>query len=603
MKAIKKQTVSSAVVAAIVSAGILLGSQAAAQSSGPNLHQPGEIRWVKGRILVQPRTGLSVQELDQQLKTHGGRRVDVIPQLNIHVVELPSQANERAVAALLKSNPHFSFAEVDEVVSPAMTPTDPAYANSWHHRKIGSPLAWDSALGEGVTIAILDSGVDGTHPDLVANMVPGYNAFDNNSDTRDVYGHGTKVAGAAAMAGNNLIGGTGVAFKSKIMPIRVTDTSGMASHSTMAKGLIWAADNGARIANMSFARVCGSSTIWNAAQYMRNRGGIVIGAAGNSGSQEAMSASDTMTCVSATDSSDTKTSWSSYGGYVDVAAPGVSIYVTTRGGGYGSSGGTSFSAPITGAVYALMMSANRNLAPSQLDSALFSTAVDLGNGGKDIYYGYGRVDAAAAVAKARGTSGGDSIAPSVAIASPADGSKVNGLVAIDVTAGDNVGVSRVDLYAGGTRVASDTAAPYAFSWDTSALADGQTTLDARAVDAAGNIGSAKITVSVANQATDTTPPSVTISNPQAGALIGSAITVTANASDDKGVAKIALTVNGREVALSYGSTLSYNWDPYSGKNKVRGHGKDQNSTSSTITATATDRAGNTRSTSVSVTVR
>jgi hypothetical protein len=355
---------------------------------------------------------------------------------------------------------------------------------------------------------------------------------------------------------------------------------------------------------MSFARVCGSSTIWNAAQYMRNKGGIVIGAAGNSGSQEAMSASDTMTCVSATDSSDTKASWSSYGGYVDVAAPGVSIYVTTRGGGYGSTGGTSFSAPITAAVYALMMSANRNLAPSQLDSTLYSTAVDLGSGGKDSFYGYGRVDAAAAVAKARGTtSSADTTAPAVSIASPAAGAKVGGLVAVDVSASDNVGVTRVDLYAGGKLLGSDNAGPYGFSWDTTGLPDGDVILEARSVDAAGNIGSAKITVSVANQATDTTPPSVTITNPQAGALIGSAITVTANASDDKGVAKIALKVNGREVALSYGSTLSYNWDPYSGQNKVKSHGKDQNSTSSTITATATDRAGNTRSTSVSVTVR
>src|SRR5690606_11975288 len=121
--------------------------------------------------------------------------------------------------------------------------------------------AWDYTTGQGVTIAILDSGVDPAHPDLKDSLVPGYNAFDNNTDTRDVYGHGTKVAGAAAMAGNNLVGGTGVAFKSWIMPIRVTDTAGYGYVSTMANGIVWAADKGARVANLSFRNVCLHSTI------------------------------------------------------------------------------------------------------------------------------------------------------------------------------------------------------------------------------------------------------------------------------------------------------------------------------------------------------
>ena len=127
------------------------------------------------------------------------------------------------------------------------------------------PAAWDTRTGGGVTIAILDSGVDTTHPDLEAQLVPGWNAYDNNSDTSDVFGHGTQVAGTAAAAGNNSIGVAGVAFGAKIMPIRVTDTSGMGYASSMANGLTWAADKGARAANLSFQGVSGSSTVLSAA--------------------------------------------------------------------------------------------------------------------------------------------------------------------------------------------------------------------------------------------------------------------------------------------------------------------------------------------------
>ena len=603
MKVFKKQRISSAVVAAIASAGVWAGfpQQVSAQSSGPNLHDPAEIRYVVGRVLVQPRAGLSVQELDKKLKVHGGRRVGAIAAINVQIVELPSQANPQAVAQMLRADRHIKFAEIDAHLPPSLTPNDPSYTKAWHLPKIGTPDAWNYAVGDAVTIAILDSGVDAAHPDLAASVVPGYNFYSNNTDTRDVYGHGTWVAGTAAMAGNNLVGGTGVAFKSRIMPIRVTDTQGWGSVSAMANGLVWAADHGARVANLSFRNVCLHSTILSAAAYMRSKGGVVTGAAGNTGTMEAIAPSDSITCVSALDSTDNKASFSSYGDYVDVAAPGVSIYTTSNGGGYGSVSGTSFSAPVTAGVYALMMSANRSLAPSQLDSALFSTAVDLGSSGKDVLYGYGRVDASAAVAKVRSTtSTADTTAPTASFSSPAAGAKVTGLVAVDAKASDNVGVTRVDLYAGGKLVGSDNAAPYAFSWDTAGLPDGDLTLEARAVDAAGNVGSAKLTVSIGN---DTSPPSVSIGNPQPGAVVSSAITVTANASDDKSVAKISLKINGSEVALSYGSTLSYNWDPYAGKRKGRGKGPDKNTSgTSTITATATDTAGNTRSASVSVTV-
>ena len=188
-----------------------------------------EAQWVPGRLLVQPRAGLSEAEFDKIIKKQGGKQVGKIEGINVRVIQLPPQASEKAVEALLKNNKHLKFAERDMLLKPEATADDPYYASAWHLTKIGAPTAWDVTQGENVTIAILDSGVDATHPDLASRLVPGWNFYDNNSNTSDVYGHGTQVAGAAAAASNNALGVASVAGMARIMPIRVSDTAGMVS--------------------------------------------------------------------------------------------------------------------------------------------------------------------------------------------------------------------------------------------------------------------------------------------------------------------------------------------------------------------------------------
>ena len=561
-------------------------------AAAPQQQSSTDMRIVKSRLLVRPKAGISNAQLDRILAVHGGKRAKHLEAINVHIIELPATANEMAVLKSLHSNPHIAFAEPDAVLAPSLVVNDPYFTQEWHLAQISAPAAWDSRTGTGITIAILDSGVDLTHPDLSAQLVPGWNMYDNNSNTADVYGHGTNTAGTAAAAGNNAAGVAGVAFGSKIMPIRITDTAGSGYYSTAANGITWAADHGARVASISFLGVTASSTVLSAAQYMRSKGGVVVAAGGNTGALETFPATDYITSVAATDSTNSITGWSSYGSFIDVAAPGVNILTTANGGGYSGVSGTSFSTPVVAGVYALMMSANPTLPPTQLDGVLFSTATDIGVAGKDDRSGWGVVNASAAVIKAMQSTGTDTIAPNVAISTPTASAKLAGLAPVDVTATDNISVVRAELYVNNQLYATETVAPYAFTLDTSGFADGSATLVAKGYDSAGNAGTSKsVAVTIAN---DTVAPVATIQSPSSGSTVTGTVSVTASATDNTKVAQISLSIDGKEVALSYGSSLSYSWNTAATATNGKGKAKQSTTapTSHTLVVTAQDPAGN-----------
>ena len=573
----------------------------AAAHSAPNANASERAKAVvgshaAGRILVMPKAGLPEADFDIILKSARGARKQKVGQSTLHIVKLDAGVSEQEMVDRLSKNPHIKFAELDKLVPASAIPNDPYYGSSYHLPLVGAPAAWDTTQGEGVTIAILDSGVNGNHPDLAARMVPGYNFYDNNTDTSDVQGHGTAVAGVAAAATNNSIGVAGVAGQAKIMPVRIADANAWAYYSTIAQGITWAADHGAKIANASYGGVSSSSAIINAANYLRSKGGVLFVSAGNTGAVDSAPMTNSMVVVSATNAWDSRPSWSTYGNVVTLSAPGEYIYTTNREGGYGQWNGTSFSSPLVAGVGALMLSANPALTPAKVDSILYTTAKDIGDPGRDIYYGYGRVDAAAAVAAAVAARPVvDTTAPVASIANPVAGASVSGVTNVDVTASDNVGVAYVQLKVNGTVVATDNTAPYTFSWDTKGAQNGNTNLEAVAFDAAGNSASSGVVaVNVSNYVapviTDTTAPALTITNPTAGVVSGN-VTVSTSASDDSGAAGISQTlyVDGVKVAYGTGSTLSYNWNTR--KTTTGAH---------SITAVATDKAGNTTTVSVAV---
>ena len=206
----------------------------------------------------------------------------------------------------------------------------------------------------------------------------------NNTDTSDVSGHGTLIAGVIGADTNNGVGTSGVGWNVNLMPVRVSETAGNdTTTGTIAAGIIWAADHGARIANVSY-EVNGSSVVSSAAQYMRSLGGVVIIPSGNTGTYAGVDNPD-LIAVAATAANDATPAWSSFGELVDLAAPGAGIVSTTNGGSYMSSSGTSFAAPVVAGVAALMIAANPDLTPEAIEQILEDSAVDIGALGRDNY--------------------------------------------------------------------------------------------------------------------------------------------------------------------------------------------------------------------------
>lgn len=368
-------------------------------SSAPGLTKLPRIEPSEGRVLIKFKNNSGQQKRSEVLARNGLTEIGEISNIGVKILRTSDEdtSNEVVLRLLAKEKSDIEYAEVDELVPAELFPNDPYFGSSWHLNKMSLPSAWDKTTGSNdVIVAVLDTGVDPNHPDLTGKLVPGWNFYDNNSNTSDVNGHGTKVAGSSAV-GNNGTGVSGVSWSTKIMPIRVADASAYAYYSAIANGITYAANNGAKVATASFAGASESSTIQNAAQYMDSKGGVVMIAAGNDGVSSTQLDNKYVVRVSATDSNDIKTSWSSYGTNIDLAAPGVGIYTTTMGGGYGAFSGTSYSSPLAASVAALVYSINKNLTPTQVREILFRSADDLGVVGWDPLYGHGRVNADKAV--------------------------------------------------------------------------------------------------------------------------------------------------------------------------------------------------------------
>ena len=575
-------------------AALVLGLAALLACGGAQAQGQRPAQWVEGELLIGFRAGVGPAGRSALYREHGATFVEEIGEQRLRVVRVrvPAPALEARLAALQR-RPEVKFAEKNYVHEPALSPNDPQFPNQWHLPRILAPEAWDTTQGAaGVVIAILDSGVDAAHPEFAGKLVPGYNTYSNNTVTTDQYGHGTEVAGAAGAQTNNGQGIAGVAGAAPIMPVRVTDSSGRATSASLANGIVWAADHGARVVNLSFNSIAGNSTIRTAAEYAVNHGTLVVAASGNCGCVDPTPENPYILSVSATNEGDGLAGFSSTGPFVDLSAPGNNIFTTERFGLYGSVSGTSLASPIVAGVAGLMFAANPALTPALVTELLETTAVN-GGGGYNQSFGWGRVDALAAVGAAAGyTPPPDTTAPTVAMTAPLAGATVSGTAVVDVTADDNVGVVKVDLYVDGVYFVTDTSAPYSFAWDTTAVANGSHTLQAVASDAASNSASTTaITVTVSNAPPDTTAPVVSITAPAAGASVSGTTVVTATATDNVGVTKVDFYVDGVLKATDTAAPYAFSWNTTTSSNGAH-----------VLQAAASDAAGNVANSAITVTV-
>lgn len=521
---------------------------------------------VPDRILIKPQKELPEAALRALAEAHGLEQKEEIAPIGVRVMSVPAERRETVLEALNR-NPNIEFAEPDYEVQLLLTPNDPRYGEQWHLPKIQAPAAWDVTTGiADQVIAIIDTGVNSNHPDLKAKMLPGYNFISDNTNAGDDHGHGTLVAGAAAAIGNNGEGVAGVAWKNWILPIKSLDSSGGGSHSSIANGITYAADNGARVINLSLGSSVGSRTLENAVNYAWKKNCVIVAAAGNSGDSTPTYPATyaNVIGVSALDSSDQLPSWATYGEHVSLSAPGVSILSTTRGGGYGASSGSSFASPLVAGAAGAVLAVAPSLSNSDVVKNLESTSDDLGVAGYDIYFGHGRLNTEAAVLKAGGSNSADTAAPSVAIVSPKDGATLSGTADIEIDSYDDVGVEKVELYLNGNLVAESSQQVVTFRWDTTQSADGKYTLQARASDAAGNVGSSnQIDVTVVNQADESAPASplsVTITSPKEGSRIWKMTKVDVEAQGGDGIERLELYIDGSLYASSTSSSATFNWN-------------------------------------------
>jgi hypothetical protein len=398
----------------------------------------------------------------------------------------------------LRRNPNVTVVEADGEVQAIDIELD----NAWGVKRIGSGFVHDSGnRGDGVKVAIVDTGIDYTHPDLDGNYVGGFDFVNNDGDPMDDHGHGTHVAGTVA-AEDDGIGVVGAAPKALLYGVKVLNSMGSGSWSGIIAGIEWAADNGVQVTNNSYGGSTDPGSIVKAAFDNSYAAGVLhVAAAGNSGA--CTPTGDTVLypakfasvmAVAATSSTDARACFSSTGPAVEISGPGVSINSSKRGGGYTVMSGTSMASPHVAGVAALVL-ASAQMTNVEARQKLVGTADDLGAGGRDELYGFGLVDADEAA-----SSGPVNTAPQVTIASPADGLHFDSgtTIGFQGTATDLEDGSCTSSLAWTSNLDGAIGTGGSFS---KVLQNGVHTVTASTTDSGGRTGTDTITVTVSTNAT------------------------------------------------------------------------------------------------------
>ncbi|MBP1081420.1 S8 family serine peptidase [Bacillus capparidis] len=308
------------------------------------------------------------------------------------LVSASPESELKGTAERLRNDKRVQFVEPNFVIESAYVPQEPGYSHQWSLKKINMEKAWDITKGSSdITVAVIDGGLQSDHPDLKGNVLPSYNAV-TGGKTITADKHGTHVAGIIA-ASLNKLGITGIAPNVKILPIDVFEGK-EANAYDVADAIIYAADHGANVINLSLSTTNYAQVMEEAIHYARSKGIVTVASAGNDGSDvpEYPAALDSVISVSSTNSQDAHSNFSNYGPEIDISAPGEGIYSTVTGSKYGTMNGTSMAAPAISGTAALILSKNPLLSADKVTSILMKSTIDLGEKGKDILFGNGRID-------------------------------------------------------------------------------------------------------------------------------------------------------------------------------------------------------------------
>ncbi len=386
-----------------------------------------------GEIIVQFDPNVLPTERHRLVQDHGCRIIRTSDLGDFHLVRIPTGMSPEDMADFFERHEYILYAELNYCVRAAFTPDDKLYSYQWNLENtvtggIRMNEAW--AIEEGdpnVVVAVVDTGVAYENyggytqaPDLAqTRFVPGYDFVHDNNHPNDDNGHGTHVTGTIAQSTNNHIGVAGVAFRCSIMPVKVMDSEGISDVFTVSQGILFAVNHGAHVINLSFGSAQPSKTLQNAVQTAYQRGVTVVAAAGNDGTdgnRPSYPAAYTDYCIAvgAVRYDLKRAPYSTKGSYISVVAPGGDVSVDQNADGYPDGilqqtfqsnpnvfaywffQGTSMAAPHVSGLAALLAS-HGVTGPEKIRKTMETTARDLGPKGKDPEYGWGMIDAHAAL--------------------------------------------------------------------------------------------------------------------------------------------------------------------------------------------------------------